>query len=379
MNSVLKNIKKVAKNEFAFTLDDKNNPYEIKEFIDTGCLALNAVVGNGDIYSGMPTGKRICFAGPSSTAKSFFAAHAIKSFLEKKENSYVIFFESEGSSISEMAKSLDIPTDKMIILPVLTVEDFKIQSVSILDDIIAQQKEKKGEAPNFIMCLDSIGMLASEKEYKDASEGKNTVDMTRAKAVKSVFRLITLKLSLTNTTLITIAHSYDTLEMFSKTQVSGGTGLLYASDVILVLSKAKQKEGTDHIGAIITCNVQKSRYIPEGQKIKVQILFKKGMSKYSSMVDLAYEYGILKKEGISFILPNGEKVKMAEVRKNVEKYIDTFIEETRQAILDRYSFDKEDTEISQLEDDDEEENQYEDETNVDQLDEEQSSPAPFNS
>ena len=375
MDSVLKNIKKLAKNNYAFSLSDKNNPYVVKSYIDTGCYVLNAVVGNGDIFSGMPMGKRITLAGATSTAKSFFGAHMIKSFLSEVENSYAIFFESEGSTISEMATNLDIPADRMIILPVMTVEEFKIQSVSILDGILEERTKEKTDnkllidknnkdrkkakkdgiefietpqpvAPKYILCLDSIGMLASEKEVKDAQDGKNTVDMTRAKAVKSVFRLITMKLSLTETTLITIAHSYQTMEMFSKAVVSGGTGLGYASDVVLILSKAKQKEGTDHIGANITCNVSKSRYIPEGQKVKVQILFKKGMSKYSSLVDMAYEYNIFKKDGNNFILPDETKVSMKEVRSKPEEYILPFLDQIRDEIFNRFSFDSDHEEIN---------------------------------
>jgi len=345
MDSILKNIKKVSGNKFAFSLEDKHNPYIVEKYVDTGCYVLNAVVGNGDIYSGLPMGKRITIAGPTSTAKSFFAAHMIKSYLNELENSYVIFFESEGSTISEMATNLEIPEDRMIILPVMTVEEFKIQSVAILDDILEKQQKDKEGTPNFLLCLDSIGMLASEKETKDAKDGKNTVDMTRSKAVKSVFRLITMKLSLSKISLITIAHTYQTMEMFSRAVVSGGTGLNYASDVILILSKAKQKDGTEHIGANITCNVEKSRYIPEGQKVKVQILFKKGMSKFSSLVDMAQEFGILKKEGISYLLPDGTKQKMKEVKRNPEKYVPQFLDSIQEMIINKYSFGSNETEV----------------------------------
>lgn len=361
MDAVLKNIKKLSGNKFAFTLDDKNNPYTVKTYIDTGCYVLNAVVGNGDIYSGMPLGKRITIAGPSSTAKSFFGAHMIKSYLDEVPNSYVIFFESEGSTISEMAASVGIPEDRIIILPVMTVEEFKIQSVAVLDGILEQRAKDKENAPKYVMCLDSIGMLASEKETIDAQAGKNTVDMTRAKAVKSVFRLITMKLSLSETSLITIAHTYQTLEMFSKAVVSSGTGLTYASDVILILSKAKQKDGTQHVGANITCNVEKSRYIPEGQKVKVQILFKRGISKWSSLIDMAYDYEILVKEGNSFLLPNGEKVSMRKVRAKPEDYVPDFLDKLREEILKRYSFDKADQEIELGDFDDDGEEEEDDE------------------
>lgn len=173
--------------------------------------------------------------------------------------------------------------------------------------------------------------------------------------------------------------SHNTMEIYSKAQVSGGTGIQYASDVILVLSKAKQKDGTEHVGANITCTVDKSRYIPEGNKIKVQILFKKGISKYSSLVDLAYEYNIFKKEGISFLLPDGEKVKMKEVRNNPEKYITPFIDEIGKEIKKRFSFDSEEAECNDKYSDNEEiENGDVEGEEVDQLEEIKYSPQVLN-
>jgi len=377
MNDALKRIKKLAKNDYAFMLDDENNPYAVSGHIDTGCYVLNAVMGNGDIYSGLPIGKRVCVAGPSSTAKSFFVAHVVKSFLDEDKDNNVIFFESEGSSISEMADNLGIDKSRVIILPVTTVEEFRTQVVNVLDGILEEQKEKKEKVnkSKYLVCLDSIGMLGSQKEYQDAVDDKQTVDMTRAKAVKSVFRLITLKLSLAKTSLIVVAHTYDTMEMFSKKKVSGGTGLDYAADVTLILTKAKQKEGTEHIGANITCNVEKSRYIPEGTKVKVQILFKKGLSKYSSLVEMAYEYGVFKKEGISFILPDGDKVKMKEVRENPDKYIPKYLEEIRKEILNRFSYNTE-SEVEYKEE--EEQLGHENENEVDQLEENNSTPKVLN-
>lgn len=225
MNDALKRIKKLSNNDFAFSLSDKNNPYVVTDYIDTGCYVLNAVVGNGDIYSGIPLGKRITLAGPSSTAKSFFAAHIIKSYLESDPDHNVIFFESEGSSISEMADSLGIDKDRIIVLPVTTVEEFRTQSVNILDGIMEEQKEKKDNNSKYLLVLDSIGMLASEKEYKDALEDKQSVDMTRAKVIKSVFRLLTLKLSLAKTSLITIAHTYQCIDGQQEIQMADGSFL----------------------------------------------------------------------------------------------------------------------------------------------------------
>lgn len=338
MSDILKRIKKITGNDYAFQMTDQHNPYVVDRWIDTGCYALNCVVGNGDIMGGVAEGKRVCFAGPSSTAKSYLAAHVVKSYLDQTPNSYVVFFETEGSSIADVVKSLKIPEERLIVLPVATVEEFKVQSVRLLDQILEDKKKDK-DAPNFMMVLDSIGMLGSRKEYEDAIKGDDKVDLTRQKAIKSVFRLITLKLTLSKTPLIVVAHTYQTIEMFSKNKVSGGTGLDYAADTILILTKAKEREGTDHIGALITLNVEKSRWIPEGQKIKVLLLFKRGLYKYSSLFDIGYEEGLIVKEGKQYIMPDGQKAFKKTIMNDGERfYTEEVLEKLREVVLAKYSF-----------------------------------------
>ena len=121
--SIFSKIKKITNNEYAFMLNEEN-PYQVTDWIDTGCYALNAVLSDGDIFKGLPEGKKIMLAGESATAKSLFTSFLIKSYLDNKENSKVIFFESEGSSTVDMAKIANIPEDRMIILPVMTVMVF---------------------------------------------------------------------------------------------------------------------------------------------------------------------------------------------------------------------------------------------------------------
>lgn len=205
--SILKRIKKIAKNDFAFQLDDKDNPYTVNTWIDTGCYAINAALSDADIFKGIPTGKRVVIAGPSGVAKSLFIMYIVKAYLDAVENSYIVAFESEGATITEMAKNYNVPEDRMIILPVTTVEEFKTQCVNVLDDIIEQRNADKKNPPNFMMVLDSLGMLGTEKEYNDAVNDTGKADMTRAKQIRSIFRLITLKLTLSNTTFLMSNHT----------------------------------------------------------------------------------------------------------------------------------------------------------------------------
>lgn len=356
--SVLKQLQKISGNNLAFSLADETNPYQVDHYIDTGCYILNAILGNGDIYSGFPVGKRVTLGGPSSTAKSFFGAHILRAFLnEDPENNYVVFFESEGASLNEMATTLNIDKKRVIVLPVYTVEEFKSQAVKMLDEILEiRGKAKKGEKKqNFMFVLDSLGMLASDKEYQDTLADKQVADMSRNRVLKSIFRLITLKLSMTQTPLLVISHSYQEMGLFPKTIISGGTGLGYASDVALVLSKAQQKEGTEHVGAIITLTVDKSRFIVEKKKAKVTILFKKGINKYSFLLDLGIELGVFEKDGKKLLFNGTEyKVKAVE-RKPEEFFTKEVLDVLAPKIKQHYGFSGTNVDTSLEDDDDTEE------------------------
>jgi RecA/RadA recombinase len=347
-------IKKISGNKYAFKIGEQN-PYEVGEWVDTGCFALNAVLSDGDIFKGLPTGKRIMISGESGVAKSLFTAFIIKAYLDRKPGSKAVFFESEGSSTIEMAKTVGIEDDQMVILPVMTVEDCRTQFVNIIDAVI--DAKEKGEEADFIFVIDSIGMLGTNKETTDIAEGSDTKDMTRAQLLKGFARVTSLKLSIAQCPLILVNHGYKEQKKFPKFIVSGGQGMRYMSDVSLVLTKAKEKEGTNQTGVIITLNVDKSRYMQENKKIKVLISFQKGILPYSDMVNKAYEFGVLKKEGISFLFPNGvDKVKMKEVRKHAKKYLEygDIMQMIRDAIKNDFSFGSENEEdIEEFESDEE--------------------------
>ena len=341
-NSVLEKMKKAIGNDDIFVMSDENNPYKVSEYFDTGCYILNAALSDGDIYKGLPVGKRVGIAGPSSVGKSYFIMNIIKRYLDKKENSVAVIFESEGASVIEMADSVGVDKERVLIVPVHSVEDFRTQAIRMLDEIAEQRKEakkSKSEIPSYIMCLDSLGNLPTEKELRDAREGNDKQDMTRAKIVRSIFRIITLPLSMTNTPLLVSNHSYSTQELYSKQVTSGGEGYKYACDVSGILSKAQDKEGTDRVGSIITFTVDKSRFIPEGQKFKIAISFSKGIYPYSNLIDYAEEFEIIRKEGISFVFKDGTKIKAKELRRNIEQYFTKDImDELREKIKNKCGF-----------------------------------------
>lgn len=288
----MKDMLTASDNQFACSLDDETNPYHIYEYIQTGAYLLNAVLCDGDIEGGMPMGRKIQLAGPSSTAKSLFASHLVKQFITKFPNGIIAFFESEGSSIAQMCKSFDIPAKNIMLLPVATVEQFRNQMVRILDKVLETKENKR--VP-MMTVLDSLGMLASEKETADALAGSNKADMTRAKMIRSTMRCISLKLALAKIPLVIVNHTYAAVGSFFPTQaISGGGGTEYAPDVSLILGKAKEKdENKVQVGVRIRMVIHKSRYAKEGTVAQAKIFFKGGLFEYAGLAEYVVKYKLM--------------------------------------------------------------------------------------
>jgi RecA/RadA recombinase len=335
-------LKKILGKDSVHSLSDELNPYITTEYFDTGVYILNAILSDMDIYKGLPVGKRVGIAGPSGVGKSYFTLNIIKRYLEQNPTAIAVVFESEYASLMEMAENIKLDMSRTYSVPVETLEDFKTKCVSLLVDIEEQQKEagKNKDEIKYIMCVDSLGMMPSTRELENAKSDKHSEDMGhRAKVVKSIFRNITLKLGLTKTPMLVCNHSYSTLELYSKERASSGSGYQYAIDVGLICSKAQEKDGDTRTGSIITLTIDKHRLVPEGQKFKVNVSFQKGLHPYSNMITFAEEFGIIKKEGRSFLFKDGSKVRCKEVGRNIEKYFTKDImDELRDKIKKKCSF-----------------------------------------
>ena len=179
-----------------------------------------------------------------------------KQFLEDNPDSAVIYFESESAITKEMIEERGIDSNRVVIVPVVTVQQFRTQSINIFDRYL--ETEEDDRPPNDV-CLDSLGMLSTTKEIEDTADGKETKDMTRAQITKGAFRVLTLKLGRAKVPMIVTNHTYDVIgSMFPQKEMGGGSGLKYAASSIIYLSKRKEKEGSEIIGNIIHCKNAKS-------------------------------------------------------------------------------------------------------------------------
>ena len=327
MNDFLKDIIKETGNEYASLVADGVEAGDTDTFIDTGSYIFNALL-SGSIYGGLPSNKITAIAGESATGKTFFLMGIVKNFLDANPESGVVYFESESAITKQMVIDRGIDPNRMIIVPVTTVQEFRTQALKVLDRYMQQDVDVR--RPMF-MCLDSLGMLSTTKEVEDTADGKETRDMTRAQVLKAAFRVLTLKLGKAKVPMVVTNHTYDVVgSMFPTKEMGGGSGLKYAASSIVYLSKKKEKDGTEVIGNIVHCKNHKSRITVENKMVDVRLTYDKGLDKYYGLLVLADKYKVFKKVSTRYELPDGSKEFGKTIMNNPEKY---FTEDVM-AILD---------------------------------------------
>ena len=317
MKDFLKEIIKETGNEYAALASEGITAGDVVSYIDTGSYSFNALL-SGSIHGGLPGNRITAIAGEAATGKTFFALGIIKHFLDKDKNSGVIFFESENAVSKEMIENRGVDSTRVVVVPVSTVQEFRSQSIKILEKYLEQEEDKRQP---LMFVLDSLGMLSTTKEMTDTAEGKETRDMTRAQIVKSTFRVLTLKLGQANIPLLMTNHTYDVIgSMFPQKEMGGGSGLKYAASTIIYLGKRKEKLGTEVIGNIIHCKIYKSRITKENAKVDVKLTYKHGLDKHYGLLELGEEAGIFKKVSTRFEMPDGSKVFGKQINDNPDKY-----------------------------------------------------------
>ena len=266
----------------------------------------------------MPSNKITAIAGEAATGKTFFALGIVKAFLDKNKDAGVIYFESESALTKDLVESRGIDSSRMVIVPVATVQEFRHQSIKVIDKYL-EQDEKNRKPLMFV--LDSLGMLSTTKEMEDTAEGKETRDMTRSQIVKAAFRVLTLKLGKAKVPMIMTNHTYDVIgSMFPQKEMGGGSGLKYAASNIVYLSKRKEKDGKEIIGNIIHCKNYKSRLTKENALVDVRLTYKDGLDKYYGLLELAIKHGIFKSVSTRIELPDGSKQYAKTINNEPDKF-----------------------------------------------------------
>ena len=260
------------------TLED-SKIYGKSDMIPTPVPMINVAL-SGSIDGGLTPGLTI-LAGPSKHFKTGFSLLIASSFLKKYPEGVILFYDSEFGTPQSYFDTFGIDTKRVVHTPLTDVEQLKFD--------IMQQLSNVERGDHLIIVIDSIGNLASKKEVEDAMEGKSVADMSRAKQMKSLFRMVTPHLNIKDIPLVVVNHTYMEIGMFPKAIVGGGTGAMYSADNVYILGRQQEKEGAEIVGYNFIINVEKSRYVKEKSKIPVSVSFDGGLSKWSGLLDLALE------------------------------------------------------------------------------------------
>jgi len=338
MSDFLNSIVKESGNEYANIVSEGIEGSDVDGFVDTGSFAFNALL-SGSLYGGIPDNKIVAIAGESATGKTYFTLGIVHKFLSDNPDGVVLYFDTEQAVTSDMFADRGVDPKRVAVFPVATIEEFRHQAITIVDKYLELSKDEKKP---MLICLDSLGMLSTDKEIADTADGKGTRDMTRAQMVKSTFRVLTLKLGKAGIPLILTNHTYDVIgSMFPQKEMGGGSGLKYAASTIVYLSKKKVKEGTDVIGNIIHCKLYKSRFTKENSMVDVLLNYDEGLNPYYGLVDIALKYEIFEKVSTRIQLPDGSKVYEKSIYKDPEKYFtDDIMTKLEDAVAKEFKYGK---------------------------------------
>jgi RecA/RadA recombinase len=287
--SVMDKLKKNSKIKFTKELN-KSEFFTEKDMVPTDVPMVNVAL-SGDPDGGLTSGLTV-LAGPSKHFKTSFALLMASAYMKQHEDAVLLFYDSEFGSPQSYFEAFGIDTSRVLHTPIVDVEQLKFDLVSQLDNIDRGDK--------VVIVIDSIGNLASKKELEDALNEKSVADMSRAKALKGLFRMVTPYLTMKNIPLLAVNHTYQEIGLFPKSIVSGGTGIYYSADNIWILGRQQVKKGTEIKGYNFVINVEKSRFVKEKSKVPIGVSWEGGIEPYSGLLDVALAGGYVTKPNVGW-------------------------------------------------------------------------------
>lgn len=326
MSNFFRDLVEDIKDEDTVIAADGTGSAEFSGTIDSGSYILNAAL-SGSIFGGVPNNKVTAFAGESATGKTFFVLGIVQNFLANNPDAGVVYYDTEAAVTKDMMESRGIDTERVILAEPDTIQTFRTHALKIID---AYTKQPEKRRPPMMFVLDSLGLLSTTKEMEDTTAGSETRDMTKAQLIKATFRVLTLKLAKAKIPMLVTNHVYTMVGQYIPLkEIGGGSGLKYAASTIMMLTKKKDKDGTEVVGGLINATTYKSRLSKENKKVEVRLSFTKGLDRYYGLLDLAAKYGIIKKVATRFEFPDGGKYYAKAIYDNPQKF---FTEDVLNAI-----------------------------------------------
>ena len=276
--SIMDKLKKNSKVKHTSVLSESKF-FNEKDMVPTDVPMMNVAL-SGSADGGLSPGLTV-LAGPSKHFKTSFALIMASAYLKKYKDAVLLFYDSEFGSPQSYFEQFDIDTSRVLHTPITNVEELKFDLIGQLEGIDRNDK--------VVVVIDSVGNLASKKELEDAINEKSVADMSRAKALKGLFRMTTPYLNMKNIPLIAVNHTYMEIGLFPKAVVSGGTGIYYSADNIWILGRQQDKQGTEIKGYHFVINVEKSRYVKEKSKIPISVSWEGGVQQYSGLLAVALD------------------------------------------------------------------------------------------
>ena len=310
----LKDIVKEIGDEYTKLASDID---ETEEYVDTGSYIFNGLV-SGSVFGGVSGNKITAIAGESSTGKTFFSLAVVQNFLDSNPDGYCLYFDTEAAVNKSLLESRGVDTSRTVIVNVVTIEEFRTKALKAVDIYL---KKAEDERRPCIFVLDSLGMLSTDKEIRDALDDKQVRDMTKSQLVKGAFRMLTLKLGQAKIPMIVTNHTYDVIGSYVPTkEMGGGSGLKYAASSIIYLSKKKEKDGTEIVGNIIKAKTAKSRLSKENKTVEVRLYYdERGLDRYYGLLELGELGGLWKNVAGRYEI-DGKKVYAKAIYKDPETY-----------------------------------------------------------
>ena len=310
----LKDIVKEIGNEYTQLASDID---DTEKYVDTGSFIFNGLV-SGSIYGGVSGNKITAIAGESSTGKTFFSLAVVKNFLDSNPDGYCLYFDTEAAVNKSLLESRGIDLSRVVVINVVTIEEFRTNALKAVDIYL---KKDADERKPCLFVLDSLGMLSTEKEIKDALDDKQVRDMTKSQLVKGAFRMLTLKLGQANIPLIVTNHTYDVIGSYIPTkEMGGGSGLKYAASTIIYLSKKKEKDGKEVIGNIIKAKTHKSRLSKENKTVEIRLFYDdRGLDRYYGLLELGEIGGLWKNVAGRYEI-GGKKIYAKQILSDPDTY-----------------------------------------------------------
>ena len=290
---------------------------ETERYIDTGSYIFNAVV-SGSVFGGVSSNKITAIAGESSTGKTYFSLAVVKNFLDNNPDGYCLYFDTEAAVNKGLLESRGVDLTRTVVVNVVTIEEFRTKALKAVAKYLEMPIEERKPC---MFVLDSLGMLSTEKEIRDALDDKQVRDMTKSQLVKGAFRMLTLKLGQADIPLIVTNHTYDVIGSYVPTkEMGGGSGLKYAASTIIYLSKKKEKDKTEVVGNIIKAKTAKSRLSKENQQVEIRLYYdERGLDRYYGLLELGELGGMWKNVAGRYEM-NGKKIYAKEILKNPTDY-----------------------------------------------------------